>query len=94
MSLENSVYYFCNAVYFKSLRLHYKSKDLFIVTNIFLGSEEFLIELIVLYCKLLLETGNLPKVVAILQAVTEFYIFIPELDLKNFNPKNLFEKFW
>lgn len=75
-------------------RLHYKSKDLFIVTNIFLGSEEFLVELIVFYCKLLLETGNLPKVVAILQAITEFYIFIPELDLKNFNPKNLFEKFW
>lgn len=46
----------------------------------FIGSEEFLVDVIVLRCKLFYQTGNLPKVIAILQALVEFHFFAPVVD--------------
>lgn len=58
------------------------------------GTDDFLVELIVLRCKLLFEMGYVDSVLASLQALTEFHFFTKIVDIKRITLQDLFLSFW
>ena len=46
-------------------------------------TEDYLVNLLVQRCKLLVETGRISKAIGMMQGLTEFHLFAPLLDIKD-----------